>query len=352
MKTLTRVLVVLAVIVITLIGSVPALAANPPPARERYIIHFKPGVSTTEMTRGRDRLGARFEGRSPTCGPTSSASPPAKCARSSSDPEGVIASIEPDYEVRVEQTPNDPDFSQQWGMAKIQAPQAWDVTRGSSSVKVAIVDTGIKLNHPDLAAKIVAARNFTTSSTVDDVYGHGTHVAGIAAAVTNNGLGVAGVGYNASLMSVKVLGDTGSGYHSDIANGIIWATDNGANVINMSLGGPSSSTTLQQAVDYAWSHGVVVVAAAGNGGNSVPSYPGAYANVIGVAATDPNDRLYSFSTYGDWVDVAAPGNALSTTKDGGLRVHVRHLNGLTPRRGTRGTGMVSGRGCQWRRQAE
>jgi uncharacterized protein YkwD len=137
-------------------------------------------------------------------------------------------------------------------------------------------------------------------------------VAGIAAARTNNGIGVAGVAYDASLMNVKVLGDNGTGYYSSIAQGIIWATDNGANVINMSLGGGSGSATLQQAIDYAWGKGVVVVAAAGNSGTTSPSYPAYYNNVMAVAATNAGDQLYTFSNRGSWVDVAAPGSALST----------------------------------------
>jgi thermitase len=166
-----------------------------------------------------------------------------------------------------------------------------------------------------LAAKIVARQNFSTSTTVDDIAGHGTHCAGIAAAITNNTAGIAGVGYNVSLMSVKVLGDNGSGYTSAIAQGIIWAVDNGANVISMSLGGGGGTTTFQEAIDYAWNKGVVVVAAAGNSGTSAPSYPAYYTNCIAVAASDQNDRLYSFSNYGSWVDVAAPGSAYSTLPD-------------------------------------
>ena len=123
----------------------------------------------------------------------------------------------------------------------------------------------------------------------DDVYGHGTHVAGIAAAMTNNGIGVAGLGYTSTIMNVKVLGDTGSGAYSGIASGIIWAADNGAEIINMSLGGSSTSSTLEDAINYAWSKGVVVVAAAGNSGNTTPFYPAYYTNCIAVAATDAND---------------------------------------------------------------
>ena len=225
---------------------------------------------------------------------------------------------EPDYVARTMTVTNDPSLSQQWGMFRVQAANAsgasaWDVTSGNSTVNVAILDTGIDQDHEDLATKVVANQNFTTSPTVDDLYGHGTHVAGIAAAITGNGTGVAGLGYNSSLMNVKVLGDNASGYYSWIANGIIWATDNGAKVINMSLGGSSGSSTLANAVSYAASHGVVVVAAAGNSGNSSRTYPAYYSTVIAVAATDSNDARASWSSYGSWVDVAAPGvNIFST----------------------------------------
>lgn len=204
--------------------------------------------------------------------------------------------------------PNDKYYNTyQWNMKIIDAPGAWFVTQGSSSVNIAILDTGIKSTHEDLVGKVVLKKNFTTSSTVEDKQGHGTHVAGIAAAVTNNGKGVAGVGFNSSLMNGKVLGDNGSGAWSWIASGIAWAADNGASAINMSLGGSSGSQTILDAVNYAWGKGVVIVAAAGNDGTDAPSYPGFYDNVIAVAATDKNDNLASFSNFGTWVDVAAPG---------------------------------------------
>jgi thermitase len=192
--------------------------------------------------------------------------------------EKIVKFAEPDYIAKAILTPNDTYFTNQWGMTKIQAPEAWIVTTGSSDVKMAILDTGIDQDHPDLASKIVANKNLTTSSTVDDLYGHGTHCAGIAAAITDNGIGVAGVGFNTSLMNVKVLDDSGSGQYSWIANGITWAADNGAKVISMSLGGSSGSYTLQNAVNYAWNKGVVVVAAAGNNGNTARVYPAYYAN--------------------------------------------------------------------------
>jgi thermitase len=227
--------------------------------------------------------------------------------------EASVQFAEPDFIAEAIFTPNDPYLVKQWGMTKIQAPEAWDITQGSTEVKIAILDTGIDQNHEDLAAKIVANKNFTLSRTVDDKYGHGTHVAGIAAAITNNGKGVAGVGFNSSLMNIKVLGDTGTGYYSWIAQGIIWAADNGAKVINLSLGGMSASTTLESAVNYAWNKGAVLVGAAGNSNTSAPLYPAYYENCIAVAATDQSDAKASWSNYGDWVDIAAPGVDIFST---------------------------------------
>lgn len=244
--------------------------------------------------------------------------------------EELVEFAEPDYVATAFYVPNDPGYANQWALPKIQAPEAWDLTQGSSTVRIAILDTGIDQDHEDLKTKIVANKNFTTSRTVDDLYGHGTHVAGIAAAVTDNGRGVAGVGFNSSLMNVKVLGDNGSGQYSWIANGIIWATDNGAHVINMSLGGGSTSSTLESAVKYAYGKGVVLVAAAGNDNTTSPTYPAYYPECIAVAATDQNDVKASFSNYGDWVDIAAPGvNIYSTLPNHNNRIRVKNYGYLS-----------------------
>jgi len=225
----------------------------------------------------------------------------------------VVEYAEPNYVAKALLEPNDPYFSNQWGLPKIQAPEAWDLATGSSQVKIAILDTGIDKDHQDLAGKIFARVNLTNARSDDDLNGHGTHVAGIASAITNNGLGVAGTGFNTSLISVKVLNDNGSGYYSWIVNGIKWAADNGAKVINLSLGGSSSSKALEDAVNYAWEKGVVLACAAGNDGISTPLYPAYYQNCIATAATDQSDQKTSWSNYGNWVDVAAPGlNIFST----------------------------------------
>jgi thermitase len=196
--------------------------------------------------------------------------------------------------------------------ADVDAVEAWNVTTGGGT-KVAIVDSGVASDNPDISPKVVARANFSDAPTGDDIYGHGTHVAGIVAATPNNTIGVAGVCPGCTILDAKVLNDDGTGSTSRIAKGIDWAVSNGAKVINMSLGLGVPSRTLEAAVNNAWNKGVVIVAAAGNAGTQAKIYPGAYSNVIAVAATDNTDSKASFSTYGKWVDVAAPGvNVYST----------------------------------------
>ncbi len=221
-----------------------------------------------------------------------------------------VAYAELNYLAQAFGTPNDPSFGQQWNMRKINGPAAWDVTPGSADTVVAIVDTGIDLEHPDLQAKIVAGYDFVNNDDVaQDDHGHGTHCAGIAGAISNNAVGVAGVNWQTRLMPVKVLNDAGSGFYSAVAAGIVWAADHGATVISLSLGGSAASTTLSAAVNYAYTQGVVIVAAAGNGYTSgnAPTYPAALPNVIGVAATTTTDTHAYYSNTGAYVDIAAPG---------------------------------------------
>lgn len=246
----------------------------------------------------------------------------------------TVEFAEPNYIYRAHLIPNDQHYGVQWGLPKISAPAAWDITIGQASVRVAVLDTGFDTDHPDLASKVVLSRDFTilngSPNTVEDGNGHGSHTAGIVAAATNNAIGVAALGWNTSLMVGKVLGDNGSGYLNEIANGITWAADNGAKVINMSLGGPSGSTTLLNAVNYAWNRGVVIVASAGNNGNTQPNYPAYYTNCIAVAATDRNDRRASFSTYGSWVDCAAPGVDIASTYKNNTYVYMSGTSMAAP----------------------
>jgi len=232
------------------------------------------------------------------------------------DPSVELA--EPDYVMHALAVPNDPSYSSQYHLPKISAPAAWDIAKGSSAITVAIIDTGIDIQHADLSAKIVPGYDFVNLDTnADDDQGHGTHCAGIAAAGTNNGLNGAGVDWNAKLMPVKVLDAGGSGYTSDIISGVNWASANGAKVLSMSLGGGGASTAFQDAINAAWNSGKIIVAAAGNSNTSTKSYPAAYNNVVAVASTTSTDARSSFSNYGTWVDIAAPGSSIYSTANGG-----------------------------------
>jgi thermitase len=243
----------------------------------------------------------------------------------------LVEYAEPNYIIRaIDTIPDDtyfnPPYSLQWGLTKIQAPTAWDITIGSSDIIIAIVDTGVAQGHEDLSSKIVPGYDFYwgDSDPEDDHssngHSHGTHAAGIAAATTNNSTGVAGLSWGARIMPVKVLGPDGRGSVDSVANGIIYAADNGAQVINMSLGGTdlANNETLKGAVNYAYGQGCLLVAAAGNCDPNCyePLYPAAYDHVVAVAATDSSDNRAWFSNYGSYVDVAAPGVSIySTVRD-------------------------------------
>ena len=220
---------------------------------------------------------------------------------------------EPNHLSNALMTPNDPLYSTQWSLPKISAPTAWDSAKGNYG-PIAVVDTGILSAHPDLSGEVISGFNFVNdTANANDDNGHGTHVSGIIGALTNNGAGVASIGYKTTLIPVKVLGSTGSGTYADVASGIIFAADKGAKVINLSLGGPSSSITLQNAVNYANNKGVYVVAAAGNSASSTPLYPAACDGVFAVSATDSLDKLATFSSFGKNVFVGAPGVGINST---------------------------------------
>ena len=219
----------------------------------------------------------------------------------------------------------DPDLYLQYDMSLINADQTWGMCNiNAGKVAIAIIDTGVDLTHPDLQANLLPGYDFVNGDNVpQDGNGHGSNVGGIAAAVLN-GTGVAGVAPTAKILPVRVLNDQGSGYISDIADGIIYAADH-AQVLNLSLGGVNSSQVLQDAIDYAVNtRGRLVVAAAGNCGDSnypyngcqaqnQTIYPAAYSNVVAVAATTPGDTHASFSNVGSYVDIAAPGSSIYNT---------------------------------------
>ncbi|MGE5657547.1 MAG: S8 family peptidase [Actinomycetota bacterium] len=226
--------------------------------------------------------------------------------------------IEPNYIYNVLESPNDPDYPKQWNLRSINIEGAWNETKGSG-VTVAVIDTGIS-SVPDLKdTKFVKGYDFVNDriEAYDD-NGHGTHVAGTIAQSTNNGYGVAGIAYEATLMPLKVLSASGGGTVSDIAEAIKFAADNGADVINLSLGGSGESQLLQEAIDYAHSKNVVVVAAAGNSAENSAAYPARYPHAIGVAALDPVGQKAPYSNFGAGVDISAPGGDTSGGEAGGI----------------------------------
>jgi subtilisin family serine protease len=214
---------------------------------------------------------------------------------------------------------NDIAFPHQWALPKIGAPAAWDISEGAS-VRVAVVDSGVDLSHQDLLGRFDAASGYnfvTRGASPQDDDGHGTHVAGIIGATLNNGIGMAGVANKCTIIPVKVMNSAGTGSSSNVAEGIYWAADHGADVINLSLGAPISSAAIESAVQYAVNRDCVVVAASGNEGSNQVFYPAAAPNVIGVAATDKNDVRPGFSNYGPNVDISAPGLDIYSTWPGG-----------------------------------
>lgn len=325
-------------------------------ASGEYLIGYTPGASAAEREARIAALGGRLIRTLPQLSADLVAFPMAQIAAGSPAEtrlldtlatEAGVSYVEPNYVYSVDASyqPNDALLSQQYGWAQVSAYDGWAVSRGGSSVVIAIVDSGVQLDHPDLRTKLVAGYDFVDEdSNASDGYGHGTHVAGIAAALTNNGAGIAGACPECRLMPVRVIGSGGTGFAADIAQGIVFAADNGARVINLSLGGPGS-TVLKNAVDYARTKGVFLACAAGNRATSstAEAYPAAYDACFAVAATNSADARASYSNYGPWVEVAAPGDRiLSTYPDSTYRLlsgtsmaapHVAGLAGLLASRG-------------------
>lgn len=233
--------------------------------------------------------------------------------------------IEPHYlymtneETVSEVKPNDVLFEKyQWNISDIQATTGWNLSKGTEDVIIAVLDTGVQVDHPDLQDRLLEGYNVNDSSTnSNDDFGHGTHVAGIIGATVNNDEGIAGVSWYNKILPVKVLNSTGAGSTYSVAQGIIWATDHGAKVINMSLGNYASADFLHEAIQYAYNHDVVLVAASGNDNTSRPGYPAAYPEVFAVGATNNSRERASFSNYGDYIDVVAPGDSIASTYIGG-----------------------------------
>lgn len=236
-----------------------------------------------------------------------------------------IKSAEPDYLMYTTLQPNDPLYPQLWAIPNIQTEDAWNISTGSNSITVAVVDSGTDLAHPDLVNNLVTGKNFIEPGTdpIDD-FGHGTHVAGIIGAVGNNGVGVTGINWIIKIMPLRVakkvfvlrngqLVATAAGPTTAIANAFRYAADNGARVINLSMAISIPDSGMHDAVNYALNKGVVIVAAAGNDSLNQVYYPANYPGVIAVSATNQSDQFASFSNFGDKIDVSAPGVSIIST---------------------------------------
>jgi subtilisin family serine protease len=256
------------------------------------------------------------------------------------DEDADVLAVEAPVPVRIDGKATDPYRPQQWALDTLAFEAAWDDSTGAG-VTIAVIDTGVDGTHPDLAGRVLAGYTKVDlkpgevgNGNVDE-NGHGTHVAGIAAAGANDGIGIAGVAPGSMILPVRVLDETGEGSVADVADGVIWAADQGADVINLSLSSPTYSSAWDNAVSYARAKGAVVVGAAGNTGVNEVRYPAGYAGVIGVGATTSTNALASFSTRGCHVDVVAPGDdILSTLPDvaydsmSGTSMATPHVAGL------------------------
>jgi thermitase len=230
----------------------------------------------------------------------------------------AVGYAERDQTAFVQIQSNSPYFRHQWHLPRVGAPQAWQSTTGRADQVIAIIDTGVNERHPDLRGRVLPGYNFIHNNydTTDDNR-HGTMVAGVAAARGNNGIGVAGVAWDNWILPLKVADASGMAAHSDIAAAITYAADNGARVINVSLGGRTSSRTMEAAVAYAASRNCIVVAAAGNNGGTAAVYPAAYSQVLGVAALNRENRPPAWATTGRHVFLSAPGTGIITTTNSG-----------------------------------
>ena len=233
------------------------------------------------------------------------------------------ATVERDEPFQISFTPNDPYLgNQNASLEQVGAPLAWDSGQGRSSQIIAVLDTGINGTHPDLSGRVIQGKNILTDASISansdsDDNGHGTSVAGVVAATGNNGIGIAGLNWNARIMPVKAFDASGTGTTTDVINGINYAVANGASVIVMSFGRSTPSDALATAVNYAAGQGVILVAASGNDGVYGVNYPAAYDAVVGVGAVDESGIRPSFSNYGPELDLAAPGVGVFTTADSG-----------------------------------
>jgi subtilisin family serine protease len=285
---------------------------------DRLLVKFRPGTPASQVARAHANARARILDEISQIGvqivglPTSV---PLQRAIGIYAHNPNVEFVEPDCVVEPDAVPNDPQYPSQWHLPKIAAPTAWDSTTGGSSVIIAILDTGVNGNHADLAPKMVPGWNaYDNSSNTADVYGHGTAVAGTAAACANNGIGVASVAWDCRIMPIRISDTSGYGYYSTAASGLTWAADHGARVANISYEF-SGASTVSEGAKYFQSKGGVVTISAGNAGTALTLPDNPY--VLTVGATDGSDNLASWSNTGPVIDIVAPGVSILTTASGG-----------------------------------
>jgi subtilisin family serine protease len=302
-----------------LVAAAPA-SATAPTDETTLLVSFRPGTTAGEVTEALVEAGGERDGRIAAL-KVQIASVPADEAgaalaelRSSAD----VLFAEPDgiFEIAGTLTGDPLADSKPWPFLITRLPSAWQLVTGDPGVTIAIVDTGVS-PHEDLPTLLPGWDFLNGDADASDDHGHGTAVAGVLASLAGNGQGTAGVCWSCAVLPVKALGPDGYGTWSAVATGITWAADNGADVINLSLGAPGASATVKTAVEYARSRGAIVVAAAGNAGSTTPFYPADFPGVLAVAASDETDTLYSFSNRGSWVELSAPGCASTVSLGGG-----------------------------------
>ena len=367
MRKTIFILTIILLVLPELIG--PASAGEPDDSRalqqaKRFkpgevLVKFAPGVGASQAAANLAAKGLVIAGEIPSLDIKRLAVTPGQelmWVEELRDDPGLVF-VEPNYLAHAAETvPDDPHYTEQWDLPRIRASQAWDLTTGDDLI-IAVIDTGVDLDHPDLAGKLWTNADEIPDNGLDDDgngyvddshgwdfvnddaepqddYWHGTHVAGIAAADTDNGLGVAGVSWGARIMSLKALNASGDGNYADLASAMVYAADNGAKILNLSLGGEDYSAALAEAVDYARQKGCLLAAAAGNDSGAV-LYPAANGGVLAVVATTRWDRRWYGSNYGPEVDAAAPGaDIYSTTLDdaylsaSGTSTATPHVSGL------------------------
>lgn len=319
-RTVGQLLVIVHLIALSLIPIAPAQAQAEPIAPSTFLIRFRPETTPTERAAALSTLAVRPVRWLPhtdvvQVAPIDESDVIASAALDAVAP--YVDYIEADVAVSGDLTPNDVAFSnpsQVYGQNIVEAPHAWDLSTGSDQVIIAILDSGVNRAHPEFAGRVLDGYDFISDDDdPDDDHGHGTHVAGIAAAALNNEQGGAGICPQCTILPVKVLDSGNKGTWGSVAAGIYYAVDHGARVINLSLGATISSRTLEDAIDYAAAHDVLVIASAGNAASATPYYPAALPYVIAVGATNDRDEHWVLSNTGDHLDLTAPGYRIFST---------------------------------------